>query len=220
MRRLRGEKRAPRADGWFAGYTSNLLAIVWVGFDDNRDLGLSGANAPAPIWAEFMKRAIMLPAYRNVQPFDMPAGVTRVNIDPETMQLATPECPVTREEVYIQGTEPTEFCALHGVVWPATRLRVPGYLEFLAGTRRKSLSLPLRLELQVRRRPPRLITTSPKRKTKKVCLGGFLVSLGARRTPTRHSREHQIRSGEAAFFGGVFRHEYKSCAVGSFRVCC
>jgi penicillin-binding protein 1B len=91
-----------------------LLAIVWVGFDDNRDLGLSGGNAPAPIWAEFMKRALTLPAYRDVRPFEMPEGVTKVTIDPESLALATPECPVTREEVYIHGTEPTEFCPLHG----------------------------------------------------------------------------------------------------------
>jgi penicillin-binding protein 1B len=107
-------KTGTSRDGWFAGYTSNLLAIVWVGFDDNRDLGLSGANAPAPIWAEFMKRAVTLPAYNNVQPFEMPEGVTKVTIDPESLALATPECPVTREEVYIHGTEPTEFCPLHG----------------------------------------------------------------------------------------------------------
>jgi penicillin-binding protein 1B len=107
-------KTGTSRDGWFAGYTSNLLAIVWVGFDDNRDLGLSGANAPAPIWADFMKRAVSLPAYRDVKPFDMPEGVTKVTIDPESLALATPECPVTREEVYIHGTEPTEFCPLHG----------------------------------------------------------------------------------------------------------
>jgi penicillin-binding protein 1B len=107
-------KTGTSRDGWFAGYTSNLLAIVWVGFDDNRDLGLSGGNAPAPIWADFMKRAITLPAYHDVKPFEMPDGVTKVTIDPETLALATPECPTTREEVYIHGTEPTEFCPLHG----------------------------------------------------------------------------------------------------------
>ena len=107
-------KTGTSRDGWFAGYTSNLLAIVWVGFDDNRDLGLSGTSAPAPIWADFMKSAVALPAYRNVQPFAMPEGVTKVTIDPESLALATPECPVTREEVYIHGTEPTEFCPLHG----------------------------------------------------------------------------------------------------------
>jgi penicillin-binding protein 1B len=107
-------KTGTSRDGWFAGYTSNLLAIVWVGFDDNRDLGLSGANAPAPIWADFMKGAMNLPTYRDVKPFEMPEGVTKVTIDPETLALATPECPTTREEVYIHGTEPTEFCPLHG----------------------------------------------------------------------------------------------------------
>ncbi len=107
-------KTGTSRDGWFAGYTSNLLAIVWVGFDDNRDLGLSGGNAPAPIWADFMKRAVALPAYSDVKPFAMPEGVTKVTIDPESLALATPECPTTREEVYIHGTEPTEFCPLHG----------------------------------------------------------------------------------------------------------
>jgi penicillin-binding protein 1B len=107
-------KTGTSRDGWFAGYTSNLLAIVWVGFDDNRDLGLSGANAPAPIWADFMKRAVSLPAYRDVKAFEMPEGVTKVTIDPESLALATPECPNTREEVYIHGTEPREFCPLHG----------------------------------------------------------------------------------------------------------
>ncbi len=107
-------KTGTSRDGWFAGYTSNLLCIVWVGFDDNRDLGLSGAGAPAPIWADFMKRAIALPAYSDVQTFPMPEGVIRVTIDPDTLQLATPECPITREEVYIHGTEPGEFCAVHG----------------------------------------------------------------------------------------------------------
>jgi penicillin-binding protein 1B len=107
-------KTGTSRDGWFAGYTSNLLCIVWVGFDDNRDLGISGTASAAPIWAEFMKRAISLPSYSDVQPFVMPDGVTRVEIDPETMELATPACPAAREEVYIVGTEPTQFCTLHG----------------------------------------------------------------------------------------------------------
>lgn len=107
-------KTGTSRDGWFAGYTSNLLCIVWVGFDDNRDLGVSGTNSAAPIWAEFMKRAITLPAYSNVHPFAMPDGVVQVSIDPETLQLATPLCPVTQDEVYVEGTQPTEYCSLHG----------------------------------------------------------------------------------------------------------
>jgi len=101
-------------DGWFAGFTSNLLCVIWVGFDDNRELGLSGASSAAPIWAEFMKRAVTLPAYRDTHGFAPPDGVVSVTIDPESLQLATPSCPTTRQEVYIHGTEPTEFCAKHG----------------------------------------------------------------------------------------------------------
>jgi len=101
-------------DAWFAGFTSNLLCVVWVGFDDNRELGLSGSASAAPIWAEFMKRAVALPAYRGTQGFAPPDGVVSVTIDPETLQLATPACPVTREEVFIRGTEPTEYCFRHG----------------------------------------------------------------------------------------------------------
>jgi penicillin-binding protein 1B len=107
-------KTGTSRDGWFAGYTSNLLCIVWVGFDDNRELGLSGASSAAPIWAEFMKRATALPQYHDLSDFEPPAGVTTVDIDPTSMQLATPSCPVTRKEVFITGTEPTEFCELHG----------------------------------------------------------------------------------------------------------
>jgi penicillin-binding protein 1B len=107
-------KTGTSRDGWFAGFTSNLLCIVWVGFDDNRDLGLSGAAAAAPIWTEFMKKATALPAYANLEEFPVPQGIAFLDIDPETLQLATPSCPVTRREVFIQGSAPTEFCERHG----------------------------------------------------------------------------------------------------------
>jgi len=107
-------KTGTSRDGWFAGYTSNLLCVVWVGFDDYRELGLSGAVAAAPIWTEFMKRATAMPAYRELNDFVAPPGISVVEIDPTSLQLATPACPVTRKEVYIAGTEPTEFCELHG----------------------------------------------------------------------------------------------------------
>ena len=103
-------KTGTSRDGWFAGYTSNILCIVWVGFDDNRDLGLSGAVSAAPIWAEFMKRASALPAYHDLEDFELPDGVTEVQIDPVTQSLATPACPQSYKEVFIAGTEPKEFC--------------------------------------------------------------------------------------------------------------
>jgi penicillin-binding protein 1B len=107
-------KTGTSRDGWFAGYTSNLLTVIWIGFDDNRDLGLTGGATAAPIWADFMLRATALSAYRDVKTFTMPEGVQSVLIDPESLQLATPNCPTTREEVYVAGSAPTDFCELHG----------------------------------------------------------------------------------------------------------
>jgi penicillin-binding protein 1B len=101
-------------DGWFAGFTTRLIAVVWVGFDDNRELGLEGAHSALPIWVEFMKRAAQLREYRNVKEFEPPDGVVSVEIDPMSGQLATPGCPTRRTEVFISGTEPLEACKLHG----------------------------------------------------------------------------------------------------------
>jgi penicillin-binding protein 1B len=107
-------KTGTSRDGWFAGFTSNLICVIWIGFDDNRDLGLPGGTAAAPVWADFMIRATSLPAYKDVKEFAPPDGVQTVLIDPETLQLATPNCPTTREEVYVAGSAPTQYCELHG----------------------------------------------------------------------------------------------------------
>ena len=97
-------------DGWFAGYTSNLLCIVWVGFDDYSDIHLSGAQTAAPIWAEFMKKAVALPQYADVKSFSQPAGVVDVQLDKTTNLLATPACPQTYTAAFIAGTEPNQTC--------------------------------------------------------------------------------------------------------------
>jgi penicillin-binding protein 1B len=101
-------------DGWFAGYTSQLLCVVWVGFDDNRELDLEGAHSAAPVWANFMKRAMQFREYRDAKPFRSPGGIVSIKIDPETGMPATPNCPTTRTEVYIAGTEPVGACPRHG----------------------------------------------------------------------------------------------------------
>src|SRR2546425_4866905 len=75
-------KTGTSRDGWFAGFTSNLLCVIWIGFDDNRDIGLTGGATAAPVWAEFMKKATTLPGYRAVKDFDQPNGVQSVVIDP------------------------------------------------------------------------------------------------------------------------------------------
>lgn len=101
-------------DAWFAGFTSKLLCIVWVGFDDNQELPLEGAQAALPIWTEFMKRAHHYREYRGVQEFEAPDGIATVDIDPLSGQLATPNCPNPRPEVFIAGTQPVDLCHLHG----------------------------------------------------------------------------------------------------------
>src|SRR5437899_4653171 len=113
-------KTGTSRDGWFAGFTSNLLCVTWIGFDDNRDLGITGGAADAPIWADFMTKATSISPYRDVKDFSMPDGVQSVVIDPESLQLATPNCPTTREEVYVAGSAPTDFCELHGGHGPVT----------------------------------------------------------------------------------------------------
>jgi penicillin-binding protein 1B len=103
-------------DGWFAGYTSNLLCIVWVGYDDYSDLRLSGAQTAAPIWAEFMKKAVTLPQYSDVKPFSQPEGVVDVQLDKMTNRLATPSCPDDYTIAFVAGTEPHDTCDQSGGV--------------------------------------------------------------------------------------------------------
>ncbi len=101
-------------DGWFAGFTTQLLCVVWVGFDDYRELGLEGAKSALPIWTDFMKRASRMGAYRNAKEFPVPSGVTQARICLDSGQLAGDECPNTRDAWFIDGTEPTQQCDLHG----------------------------------------------------------------------------------------------------------
>jgi penicillin-binding protein 1B len=97
-------------DAWFVGFTPDLLAVVWVGYDDNRPLGLSGSQAALPIWTRFMKSAV---SGRESGSFEPPAGVTFARIDPETGRLAQPSCPNVQTETFITGTEPRTLCPRH-----------------------------------------------------------------------------------------------------------
>src|SRR5437879_7769634 len=102
-------------DAWFAGYTSNLLCIVWVGNDDYTDIKIEGAHAAAPIWTEFMKRAIQLPQYSDVKPFTPPDGVTTARIDKTSNLLADSSCP--NNSIYapfLDGTAPVNTCSHMG----------------------------------------------------------------------------------------------------------
>ena len=97
-------------DAWFAGFTPELLTVVWVGFDDNQPVGLSGARAALPIWTLFMKNAL---AGRASVPFAVPGGIVFADIDAQTGKLATSLCPKVISESFVAGTEPHEVCDLH-----------------------------------------------------------------------------------------------------------
>ncbi len=101
-------------DAWFAGFTPDLLTIVWVGLDDNTPIGLSGAQAALPIWATFMKNAL---AGRPSTAFDTPEGVVYAAIDRDTGLLATPNCPRTITEAFLSGTDPRQYCDVHSSVF-------------------------------------------------------------------------------------------------------
>jgi penicillin-binding protein 1B len=106
-------KTGTSGDGWFAGFTPDLVCVVWIGFDDNRDLELTGAVSAVPIWTEFMKGASSQIQYQSTGVFSPPEGVKVVAIDPGTLRLAAPACPIAHKEVFVVGTEPTQFCELH-----------------------------------------------------------------------------------------------------------
>ena len=97
-------------DAWFAGYTSNLLCIVWVGNDDYTDIKIEGAHAAAPIWAEFMKKAVQLPQYSDTHEFSVPSGVDIVKIDKTTNLLSDDACPDGVDIAFLDGTAPTDTC--------------------------------------------------------------------------------------------------------------
>jgi penicillin-binding protein 1B len=109
-------KTGTSRDGWFAGYTKDLLVIAWVGYDDNRDLNLEGARSALPIWTEFMMKTSQLyPPDPDRMNFDVPSGIEFARVDAETHGLATPACVDTYDEVFLEGTAPTVYCPLHQV---------------------------------------------------------------------------------------------------------
>jgi penicillin-binding protein 1B len=108
-----GGKTGTTRDGWFAGFTSELVCVVWVGFDDNSDLKLEGAKVALPIWTDFMKRAQRLRPYRTSR-FAAPAGIVSAPVCEETGELASAYCRDVREEIFIEGSRPVVECAMHG----------------------------------------------------------------------------------------------------------
>jgi penicillin-binding protein 1B len=103
-------------DAWYAGFTSNLLCIVWIGNDDYTDIktelgaNAEGARAAGPIFADFMKNAVKLPQFSDVHDFVPPAGVVQVRLDDTTNLLANDTCPKDYTAAFLDGTQPTDTC--------------------------------------------------------------------------------------------------------------
>jgi len=100
-------------DAWFVGFTPQLIAGVWVGHDKPQPggRGFTGGAISAPIWGRFMKAAL---AGKPAVDFTKPETVVAAVIDPTTGKLAAPDCPEKREEFFVAGSEPTEYCPKHG----------------------------------------------------------------------------------------------------------
>ena len=100
------------SDAWFVGYSPDIVVGTWVGFDTRRRMGekISGARAALPIWITFMKDVL---GDSPDRPFLEPAGIAHRVICEETGFLAREECPTKRDEVFIEGTEPSRACDEH-----------------------------------------------------------------------------------------------------------
>jgi len=107
-------KTGTSRDGWFVGYSPNLVCAVWIGFDDNKQLGLTGAEAALPAWAEFMKGAIALRPDLGGEHFECPEGIKFVEIDSQTGLISTVSCPLRELIAVTERTAPHLECYFHG----------------------------------------------------------------------------------------------------------
>jgi penicillin-binding protein 1B len=98
-----------RRDAWFAGATPDFLAVVWIGADDNRTIGLEGSQAALPVWMD-LARAVQVDTGRS---FPVPDGIVFEWVDPATGARATSRCPGSIEQPFMAGTEPAEECPEH-----------------------------------------------------------------------------------------------------------
>jgi len=120
-----GGKTGTSRDGWFAGFTTELVCVVWVGYDDGHELNLEGARSALPVWAEFMKRAAALHPYAGAKQFQPAPGVSSVEVCTESGQRAGSSCPDVRWERFIAGTEPADQCRMHSMNFTRSDERFP-----------------------------------------------------------------------------------------------
>jgi penicillin-binding protein 1A len=99
-------------DNWFIGYTPQITSGVWLGFDDKTSIGRGhdGARNAVPVWTEYMIAAHdSLP----IADFEEPEGIVHLDVCLESGEIATDRCIDVRNEIFIQGNEPTTTCHIH-----------------------------------------------------------------------------------------------------------
>jgi len=109
-RPIAGKTGTTDYDSWLIGYTPQLVTTLWTGYDKNNALQDGDSIITKEIWADYMNKV-----HEDLPPqfFIVPDGVVSLYIDTDTGKIATDECPNTRLEVFIEGTEPTEPCTEH-----------------------------------------------------------------------------------------------------------
>lgn len=113
-------KTGSSKDGWFVGYTPNLVTVVWIGFDDNKDIGFTGGEVALPAWVDFMKQVVDSRPEYGGKNFVIPAGVTEITIDPETGMLAKSYCPTSEKMIVKTNMVPFGNCYKHQPVQDQT----------------------------------------------------------------------------------------------------
>jgi penicillin-binding protein 1B len=107
-------KTGTSRDGWFVGYTPNLVCVVWIGFDDNQQLGLTGAEAALPAWSDFIKGAVALRPELGGRNFECPEGIKFVEIDADVGSISTLSCPHRELIAVTDRLAPNLECLQHG----------------------------------------------------------------------------------------------------------
>jgi len=135
-------------DAWFVGFTPSIVAGVWVGFDNNRPIGITGGVAAAPIWADFMKCSAARGAIaaNNQLSFVPPPNIVTATINSRTGARVTKHCPAdqadkTVQEVFVRGTEPIANCeaALQSPITPEQSNPTPSSSTTPRGKREQPL---------------------------------------------------------------------------------
>lgn len=106
-------KTGTSRDGWFVGYSPNLVCAVWIGFDDNAQLGLTGAEAALPAWAEFMREAVAVRPDLGGTNFECPEGIKFVEVDSANGLISTVWCPLRELIAVTERTSPHLECYFH-----------------------------------------------------------------------------------------------------------